>query len=77
MKLSELLRDLLPAKVRLWIYLVLAVAALVFTVWQATEGDVVEFIGGLVTALSGALAAGNTTLPVEAAPNEQNEIVGH
>jgi len=56
----SILTDVLPPKVRSIVYAVLALAALAFSVWQATEGDWVEFVGGLLTALVGSTAAANT-----------------
>ncbi len=54
------LTDVLPARVRLYFYAALFVAALVFTAWQAADGDWAMFVGGLITALGGATAASNT-----------------
>lgn len=54
------LTNVLPAKVRLYFYAALFVAALVFAAWQAAEGDWSLFIGGVITALGGATAASNT-----------------
>ena len=53
--------NVLPARVRQIAYAVLFVAALVFSVYQASDGDWVTFAGGLVTALLGAVAASNTS----------------
>lgn len=54
------LNDVLPARVRQIAYAILFVAALVFGVYQASEGDWKLFVGGLITSLLGALAASNT-----------------
>lgn len=58
---SNPLTNVLPAKVRLYFYAVLFVAALVFAAWQAADGDWALFIGGLISALGGATAASNVT----------------
>lgn len=63
--------ELLPRKARLTIYLILFVAALAFSLWQAAQGDWLVFIGSLVTSLVGLLAAGNTTK--SAAVNQAKE----
>jgi hypothetical protein len=55
------LTDVLPAKVRKFAYAILFVAALVFAVYQASDGDWVTFVGGLITSLLGAVAASNVT----------------
>ena len=52
--------DVIPAKARKYVYAVLALVALVFTVYQASNGDWVQFVAGLVAALTGATAASNT-----------------
>lgn len=54
------LTDVLPERIRKYAYAVLFVAALVFAVYQASDGNWVEFTGGLITALFGATAASNT-----------------
>ena len=54
------LTDVLPERARKVLYAVLFVLALAFAAWQASEGDWLEFAGGLVTALFGATAAANT-----------------
>jgi len=54
------LNDVLPAKVRLVLYAILFVVALVFGLWQASEGDWAVFAGSLITSLLGLLAASNT-----------------
>lgn len=56
------LNDVLPARARKVLYAVLFVLALAFAAWQASDGDWVEFAGGLITALFGATAASNTSV---------------
>lgn len=54
--------DVLPPYVRKVAYAVLFVAALVFAAFQASDGDWTLFVGSLITALVGALAASNTSV---------------
>lgn len=61
------LTDVLPAKIRRAAYAVLFVAALVFAAFQAADGDWIEFAGGLITSLLGALATSNTPAVPDAA----------
>lgn len=58
--MSNPLTDVLPAKVRKYLYAVLFVAGLGFAGYQATGGDWVAFAAWLVAALGGATAASNT-----------------
>jgi len=58
--MSNPLYDALPAQVRKVLYAILFVAALVFACWQAAQGDWLVFVGSVLTALVGLLAAGNT-----------------
>ena len=55
------LADVIPAKVRLYVYAVVFLASLVFAAWQAAEGNVAVFIGSLVSALATALAGSNVS----------------
>lgn len=57
------LADVLPPKARKALYAVVFVAALVFSLWQASEGDWATFTGGLLTALVNLMAASNTPAP--------------
>lgn len=57
---SNPLTDVLPAKARKFFYAALFLAALVFSAYQASEGNWVEFAGGLIAALGGGTAASNT-----------------
>lgn len=59
--MSSPLTDVLPEQSRKVAYAVLFVLALAFAAYQASEGDWVEFAGGLITALFGATAASNIT----------------
>lgn len=50
----------IPAKVRLYVYAVLTVAALGIAAYQASEGDWLEFAGLLLGSLGFGTAASNT-----------------
>lgn len=52
--------DIIPAIARKYVYALLGLAALVWTVYQASEGDWRQFVGGLIVALTTATAASNT-----------------
>jgi hypothetical protein len=54
------LYNALPATARKYLYAVLFVAALVFSLYQASQGDWLLFVGSLLTALTGLLASSNT-----------------
>jgi uncharacterized membrane protein YccC len=54
------LSDLLPPTVRKYVYGVLFLAALVFGIWQASQGDWAVFAGSLIASLVYLLAASNT-----------------
>ena len=57
------LNDVLPPQIRRALYAIFFVGALIFGIWQASQGDWVEFTGGLLTALVNLLAASNTPAP--------------
>lgn len=67
--LDSLLSELLPRKVRLWVYLIVLVAMLVFTAFQAAEGDWLLFVLGLLGSFQSSLAAGNINPPQGPAPD--------
>lgn len=68
--------DLLPAAARRYVYAVAALALLVFSLWQASQGDWAAFVSSLLATLVPLLAASNTTpQKVEQAPI--NEGDGH
>lgn len=54
------LYDIVPAPYRKKVYAVLALAALVFGIYQATEGDWTLFVAGVLTSLTTGTAASNT-----------------
>jgi len=53
------LADILPPKVRQAVYAVLFVAAVAYGAYEAADGDWLKFAGGVLVALTGALAHGN------------------
>lgn len=55
--------DILPPQVRRSLYAIVFVAALIFGLWQASEGDWAEFVGSLLVSLVNLLAASNTPAP--------------
>jgi hypothetical protein len=61
--MSNPLTDVLPANIRKYAYAVLFLAGLVFTAFQAADGDWVQLAGGLIVSLTGLLAASNTPAP--------------
>ena len=54
--------DLIPAKYRKYVYAIATAAALIFGVWQASNGDWTVFAASLVTALTTGLATSNTNV---------------
>lgn len=69
----NILTDVLPAKVRKYVYAALALAALVLAAWQASDGDWLLFAANLLGALGFGTAASNTpTRPAD----EQRNILG-
>lgn len=56
----NILTDVIPARFRKYVYAALTLAALVWGVWQASNGDWKQFVGGLIVALTSATAASNT-----------------
>jgi hypothetical protein len=56
------LYEVIPAAARKYVYAVLTLAAIVFSVYQAADGDWVKMANGLIVALIGATAASNTNV---------------
>lgn len=72
--------NVLTPKVRGIAYAVLFVAAIVFSVYKASDGDWVEFVGGVITALLGLTAASNvSTTPsvIEKQPYEPEDDLSY
>lgn len=59
--MSNPLTNVLPERARQIAYAVLFVLALIFGLYQASEGDWMLFVGSLLTSLVGLLAASNVT----------------
>lgn len=53
--------NVLNPKVRQWLYLLLTVASAVFAAFQASDGDWAKFVGGVIAALLGLMAASNAS----------------
>lgn len=56
----NILTDVIPARFRKYVYAALTLAALVWGVLEASNGDWKQFVGGLIVALTSATAASNT-----------------
>lgn len=63
--MNSVLHEILPRKVRLWIYVLVFVALLVLSAVQANEGNVVAAITSVLSSLAPLLAAGNLPRPIE------------
>ena len=61
----NVLTDVIPAKARKYVYAVIALASLVWGVYEASDGDWKKFVGGLVVALTTGMAASNTPTPAD------------
>lgn len=58
---SNPLADVIPAQARKYVYLVAAAALFVYSLWEASNGDIRTFVISLVSALVAGLAASNTS----------------
>lgn len=63
--MDRLLKDLLPYKARLWLYLIVGLVALGLASWQAADGNWLAAVLSFAGTLSNALAAGNVDLGEE------------
>lgn len=61
---SNPLVDVVPAKARKYVYAALSLAALGWSLYQASDGDWKQLVGGLIVALTGATAASNIHRPL-------------
>lgn len=52
--------DIIPPKWRKYVYATVALAALVFGAWQASDGNWTEAVAALLAALVNGMAHGNT-----------------
>ena len=71
MPLNDALRELLPRKARLVLYVVVSLTLLGVSAYLAAEGDWALFVVTLGGSLQGALAAGNINPPEEAGDGSQ------
>ena len=71
MPLNDALRELLPRKARLVLYVVVSLTLLCVSAYLAAEGDWALFAVTLCGSLQGALAAGNINPPEEAGNGSQ------
>lgn len=55
-----MLVNVIPAKARKYVYAGLTLAAIVYGVWQASDGDWGEVIGAVIVALINGMATANT-----------------
>lgn len=55
-----MLKDIIPAEWRKYVYALVTLAAGVFSAWQAAEGNWEPFAGGVITFLTTSLATANT-----------------
>jgi len=55
--------DVIPAAARRYVYAAVALAALLFGAYQASDGDWAEFVGAVIATLVSATAASNTGTP--------------
>jgi hypothetical protein len=70
--LSNPLTDLIPSRARKYVYGLAALAGLVFSLYQASEGDWETFAGSMFATLVPLLAASNTATNV---PDAVDEVV--
>lgn len=59
--MSNPLQDIIPARHRRRVYALLALAAIAFGAYQASEGDWTLFVASVLTALTSGTAASNTS----------------
>lgn len=59
-----MLKDLIPAKHRRRVYALVTLAAAVFGIYQASDGDWTTFVASVLTALTTGMATANTVPPV-------------
>lgn len=67
--------DVLPATLRKYLYAILFLGALVFGIYQASDGDWLLFVGSLLTALLGLMAASNTGSNPPPRPADEDDYV--
>lgn len=68
--MQNVLTELLPRRVRLWLYLIVFVVLLILTAWQAADGEWGVAIVSILASLAPLLAAGNVTPEIEDHPTD-------
>lgn len=59
--MNDIITELLPRKVRLWLYVLVGLGSAVLAAYQAANGDWLVFAGAVAAVLTSALAARNIT----------------
>lgn len=67
----NILNDIIPARYRQIVYALITLLALVWSVYEVSDGDWKKFVGGLIVALTTATAASNT--PTNSGPAHLDE----
>lgn len=67
----NILNDIIPARYRQIVYALITLLALVWSVYEVSDGDWKKFVGGLIVALTTATAASNT--PTNSGPVHRDE----
>lgn len=67
----NILNDIIPARYRQVVYALITLLALVWSVYEVSDGDWKKFVGGLIVALTTATAASNT--PTDSGPVHRDE----
>ncbi len=66
--MNNILTELIPRKLRLWLYVIAFFASAGVAAWQAAEGDWLKFAAALLALAVSALAASNITPPPDPGP---------
>lgn len=74
--MDGVLHELLPRKVRLWIYVVVFLALLGLTAWQASEGNAQAAIVSFLSTVAPLLAANHLPKPLDHTP-AVSELTDH
>lgn len=57
---GSLLHEIIPPKARKYVYAVMALAVILWGIYEASQGDWGQFAGGVAVMLTGLMAASNT-----------------
>lgn len=63
--MDKLLKDLVPYKTRLWLYLIAGMLSLGLAAWQAADGNWLVFMASIFSTVMNALAAANVDMGQE------------